>query len=72
MKFINKMPRFIETALQSAKQLKGGQRTQNSGANSRGKGGRFEGTRRVSVMSAQSINEQVKSGPPDETLDEWD
>ena len=71
MKFIRKMPRFIETALQALKKIKAPANQQRTSNNTRGKSGKQEPRRRVSVMTAQSL-EEVNSAPSAESLDEWD
>ena len=71
MKFIRKMPRFIETALQALKKTKTPANQQRTSNNTRGKSGKQEPRRRVSVMTAQSL-EEVNSAPSAESLDEWD
>ena len=70
MKFIRKMPRFIETSLQSMKKNKT-TTAPRTPQNTKARNGRQDSSRKVAIMSAQST-EEVRSAPSGEDLDQWD
>ena len=70
MKFLRKMPRFIETSLQSMKKSKAPVPTKTP-YNTKARKGKQESSRKVAVMSAQSVDE-VHSAPSGGDLDQWD
>ena len=70
MKFLRKMPKFIETSLQSMKKSKatGSSKTQHQ---AKARKGKQDFSRKVAVMTAQSVDE-VNSAPSGGDLDQWD
>ena len=73
MRFLHKMPKFIETALQSYKNSKG--QHAPSGDNNQSKKRkqvRSEGSRKVTAMTAQIAEDRIRPGPQVDSLDDWE
>ena len=73
MRFLHKMPKFIEAALHAYKNSKG--HSTPSGDNNQSKKRRpprTEGPRKVTAMTAQIAEDRVRSGPEIDSLDDWE
>ena len=70
MRFLRKMPRFMETALQALKKTRM-PTTRKMPTPDPSRRNRNDSSRKVSVMTAQS-SEEIHSAPSGESLDQWD